>query len=77
MLLVGHCSAVALFGLFIKIEQNGKIATILNSLKIYFLLHLHVTHYSSTNISNGADIRGNILPHMTFLNCRCHFIISE
>ncbi len=43
VLLVGHCSAVALFGHFIKIEKNCEIVTILNSLKMYFLLRWFYT----------------------------------
>ncbi len=46
----GHCSAVALFGLY----QNRAKVTILNSLKIVKMIYIT----SSTNIFNGAGIRG-------------------
>ncbi len=53
MLLVGHCSAVALFELFIKIEQNSyNIKLTQNVLLVTLILY-----YSTTNIFNGSDIR--------------------
>ncbi len=76
MLLVGLCSAVALFGFFIEIEQNGKIVTIFNSLKMYFLIHKCYTTVQQI-FSMELIFGENTLPHVTFLNCRCHFIISE
>ncbi len=54
MLLVGHCSAVALFGLFIKIEQNSYNIKLTQNVLLVTLILYH----SSTNIFNGADIRG-------------------
>ncbi len=52
-----HCSDVALFGHFIKIEQNSCNIKLTQNV---FLVTL-ILYYSSTKIFNGADIRGKKL----------------
>ncbi len=56
------CSAVALFGLFIKIEQKRIVTILTHSPSCYMI------YYSSIKIFNGADIREHTLPGI-LLNC--------
>ncbi len=53
-MLLRCCSAVALFGLFIKIEQNEKIVKL--TLIFYFCYIDFILQINK--IFNGADIRG-------------------
>ncbi len=54
MLIVGHCSTGSLFGFFIKIEQNSYNIKLTQNVLLVTL----IVYNSSTNIFNGADIRG-------------------
>ncbi len=55
--------AVALFGLFVEIQQKEKIGYEFNSNVLLIL----ILYYSSIKICNGAE--NNTLPRVILLNC--------